>query len=164
MILNLNNQYTTLCADSQGLSVRLNSPFKQPAIKIKPDGGGIEEGDIKWVINPYDEYAVEEALRLKEKKGGEVVIVTWRIEQDRIMRDIERRCASLSVPAAEAIVALSRKVTEDDAGDQILLLPHHFLKTLRIPYSGLARKLGAANLYGWIAYKIYDDIPRDEED
>jgi len=51
-------------------------PDSETKIKIKPDGAGIEEGEIKWVMNPYDEYAVEEALRLKEKKGGEVVIVT----------------------------------------------------------------------------------------
>ena len=51
-------------------------PDTEAPIRIKPDGSGIEEGDIKWVINPYDECAVEEALRLKENKGGEVVIVT----------------------------------------------------------------------------------------
>lgn len=51
-------------------------PDTETRIKIKSDGSGIEEDGIKWVINPYDEYAVEEALRLKEKKGGEVVIVT----------------------------------------------------------------------------------------
>ncbi len=51
-------------------------PDTETKIKIKPDGKGIEEGEIKWVINPYDEYAVEEALKLKEKVGGEVVIVT----------------------------------------------------------------------------------------
>lgn len=51
-------------------------PDTETRIKIKPDGSGIEENEIKWVINPYDEFAVEEALRLKEKKGGEVVIVT----------------------------------------------------------------------------------------
>lgn len=51
-------------------------PDTETKIKVKADGSGIEEGEIKWVINPYDEYAVEEALRLREKKGGEVVIVT----------------------------------------------------------------------------------------
>lgn len=51
-------------------------PDTETKIKIKADGSGIEENEVKWVINPYDEYAVEEALRLKEKKGGEVVIVT----------------------------------------------------------------------------------------
>jgi len=51
-------------------------PDTETKIKIRADGKGIEEGEVKWVINPYDEYAVEEALRLKEKAGGEVVIVT----------------------------------------------------------------------------------------
>jgi len=32
--------------------------------------------DIKWVMNPYDEFGVEEALRIKEKFGGEVTIVS----------------------------------------------------------------------------------------
>lgn len=40
-------------------------------VKNKTD---IEE-NVKFVINPYDEYALEEALRLKEKLGGEVVVV-----------------------------------------------------------------------------------------
>ena len=51
-------------------------PDTETKIKIRSDGKGIEEGEIKWVMNPYDEYAVEEALRLKEKAGGEVVIIT----------------------------------------------------------------------------------------
>jgi electron transfer flavoprotein beta subunit len=51
-------------------------PDTEAQIKVKPDGSGIEEGGIKWVMNPYDEYGVEEALRLKEKNGGEVTIVT----------------------------------------------------------------------------------------
>lgn len=53
------------------------TPDTETKIKIKPDASGVEESDIKWVINPYDEYAVEEALRLKEKaSAGEVVLVT----------------------------------------------------------------------------------------
>ena len=51
-------------------------PDTETKIRIRADGRGVEETEVKWVINPYDEYAVEEALRLKEKKGGEVVIVT----------------------------------------------------------------------------------------
>ena len=51
-------------------------PDTEAQIKVKPDGSGIEEGGIKWVMNPYDEFGVEEALRLKEKNGGEVTIVS----------------------------------------------------------------------------------------
>jgi electron transfer flavoprotein beta subunit len=51
-------------------------PDTEAQIKVKADGSGIEEGQIKWVMNPYDEYGVEEALRLKEKNGGDVTIVS----------------------------------------------------------------------------------------
>ncbi|MBU1340632.1 MAG: electron transfer flavoprotein subunit beta/FixA family protein [Proteobacteria bacterium] len=37
---------------------------------------GFEDGEIKFVSNPYDEYGVEEAVSLVEKQGGEVVIIT----------------------------------------------------------------------------------------
>jgi electron transfer flavoprotein beta subunit len=51
-------------------------PDTEAQIKVKPDGSGIEEGGIKWVMNPYDEFGVEEALRLKEKTGSEVTVVS----------------------------------------------------------------------------------------
>ena len=51
-------------------------PDTEALIKVKADGSGIEEGGIKWVMNPYDEFGVEEALKLKEKVGGEVTIVS----------------------------------------------------------------------------------------
>ncbi|MBM4313379.1 MAG: electron transfer flavoprotein subunit beta/FixA family protein, partial [Deltaproteobacteria bacterium] len=51
-------------------------PDTEAQIRVKPDGSGIEEGGIKWVMNPYDEFGVEEALRLKEKTGGEMTVVS----------------------------------------------------------------------------------------
>ncbi len=51
-------------------------PDTEAQIRVKADGSGIEEGGIKWVMNTYDEFGVEEALRLKEKQGGEVTIVS----------------------------------------------------------------------------------------
>ena len=51
-------------------------PDTETLIKVKPDGSGIDETGIKWVMNPYDEYGVEEALKLKEKFGGDVTIVS----------------------------------------------------------------------------------------
>jgi electron transfer flavoprotein beta subunit len=45
--------------------------------KIALDGkGAIDSSGVKLVINPYDEFAIEEALKLKEKFGGEVTIVS----------------------------------------------------------------------------------------
>src|ERR687887_408422 len=45
-------------------------------IKVKPDGTGIVTEGVAYKLNPFDEIAVEEALRLKEQHGGEVVVVT----------------------------------------------------------------------------------------
>jgi electron transfer flavoprotein beta subunit len=44
-------------------------------VKIGPDGKTVNLADISFVVNPYDEFAVEEALRIKEKSGGEVIVV-----------------------------------------------------------------------------------------
>lgn len=50
-------------------------PDTETQIKVGSDGKSIVTDDIKWVMNPYDEHGVEEALRLKEKFGGEVTVV-----------------------------------------------------------------------------------------
>ena len=50
-------------------------PDTEAQIKIAPDAKSIVTDDIKWVMNPYDEFGVEEALKLKEKFGGEVTVV-----------------------------------------------------------------------------------------
>jgi electron transfer flavoprotein beta subunit len=51
-------------------------PDTEARLRISPDGAGIVEGDLSWVVSPYDEFAIEEALRIKDKKGGEVVLVS----------------------------------------------------------------------------------------
>lgn len=52
-------------------------PDPETTIRVKSDGSGIETDNIKYVINPFDEIALEEALRVKEKLGsGEVVLVS----------------------------------------------------------------------------------------
>jgi len=44
-------------------------------IKVAANGTDVDLTDISLVVNPYDEFAVEEALKIKEKLGGEVVVV-----------------------------------------------------------------------------------------
>lgn len=51
-------------------------PDTDTKIKVKPDGLGYETADIKYILNPYDEFAVEEALKLQAKFKGEVVVYT----------------------------------------------------------------------------------------
>jgi electron transfer flavoprotein beta subunit len=45
-------------------------------IRVKPDGTGIVTDGVSYKLNPFDEIAVEEALRLKEAHGGEVVVAS----------------------------------------------------------------------------------------
>ena len=46
-------------------------------IRVKPDNSGVETSNVKMSMNPFDEIAVEEAVRLKEKKvASEIVAVT----------------------------------------------------------------------------------------
>ena len=44
-------------------------------MKIAGDGKAVDLTGVAFVVNPYDEFAVEEALKIKEKLGGEVVVV-----------------------------------------------------------------------------------------
>jgi len=45
-------------------------------IGVASSGDAIDTSAMKWILNPYDEFAIEEALRTKEKFGGEVTLVT----------------------------------------------------------------------------------------
>src|SRR5436190_3620899 len=51
-------------------------PDSETRVKIAADGKSLDEAGVKFILNPYDEFAVEEALRQKEKAGaGEVVVI-----------------------------------------------------------------------------------------
>jgi electron transfer flavoprotein beta subunit len=51
-------------------------PDTAAKINITADGKSIDKTGITFVLNPYDEFALEECLRLKEKNGGEVIAVS----------------------------------------------------------------------------------------
>jgi electron transfer flavoprotein beta subunit len=52
-------------------------PDTETRVRIAASGTSISEADVQsWIPSPYDEFAIEEALRIKEAKGGEVVLVT----------------------------------------------------------------------------------------
>jgi electron transfer flavoprotein beta subunit len=50
-------------------------PDTETRIKLTGDNSWIDTAGVKWILSPYDEFAVEEALRLKEKNAGSVVTV-----------------------------------------------------------------------------------------
>ena len=51
-------------------------PATDALVEIADDGQSIKTDAVSWVINPYDEFAVEEALKIKEEHGGSVTILT----------------------------------------------------------------------------------------
>ncbi|MCX6639934.1 MAG: electron transfer flavoprotein subunit beta/FixA family protein [bacterium] len=53
-----------------------HAPDTETAVKIGSDGKSIQSQDVNFILNPYDEYALEEALKIKEAKGGEVTLIT----------------------------------------------------------------------------------------
>jgi electron transfer flavoprotein beta subunit len=52
-------------------------PDTETRVRVAAGGTSISEADVSsWIVSPYDEFAIEEALRIKEAKGGDVVVVT----------------------------------------------------------------------------------------
>ena len=52
------------------------TPDTEAKIQTNSAGNGIQTDDIKWILNPFDEFAVEEAVQIKEKSNAEVVVLT----------------------------------------------------------------------------------------
>lgn len=50
-------------------------PDTETKIKINADLNSIDTASIKWVVNPYDEFAIEEAIKMKEANAGSTVTV-----------------------------------------------------------------------------------------
>lgn len=59
------------------VAVIKQTPDTETVIRIRPDASQIVTSDIKWIINPYDEFAIEAGLRLREKHGGTVTVLSY---------------------------------------------------------------------------------------
>src|SRR5688572_15703906 len=68
--------------DAKGQVMKVLVPVKRVVdynvkIRVRPDGSGVELANVKMSMNPFDEIAVEEAIRLKEQgKASEIVAVS----------------------------------------------------------------------------------------
>lgn len=58
-------------------------PDSTTKIKVGGNGKSIDETGVTFIINPYDEFAVEEAVQLKEKNGGEVIAVSFGTDKSK---------------------------------------------------------------------------------
>lgn len=72
-------------------------PGTAARIRIAPDGRSIDEAGVEFLLNPYDEFAVEEALRLCEKAGGEVTVLSCGPEP--VTKEL-RTCLAMGAHAA----------------------------------------------------------------
>jgi len=91
-------------------------PDPETVIKIAPDGAGIVTDNVKWVVNPFDEIAIEEALRIKEKAGGaDVVLIS--IGQKTAQEQLR---TGLAMGADRAILVVSEQALEPLAVARVL--------------------------------------------
>ncbi len=51
-------------------------PDTETKVKVAADGKTIDKTGVNYILNPYDEFAIEAVLQLKEKHGGETIAVT----------------------------------------------------------------------------------------
>lgn len=90
--------------------------------------------------------------------------------QKRIYKEVigkaEQRFSELETDLKRLSLAQLKKIVKGDKDKQIVLMPYFFARTIgrrgnKLKHNFLV-KLGLANLYGWIAYTIYDDFLDDE--
>ncbi len=108
-------------------------------VKVAADGRSLDPAGVTWIMNPYDEFALEQALRIKEQEGsGEVVVLSLggaglpttlrnalAMGADRAVHlkadlvpdslAVARALAAEIQPLAPAIVWCGRQAVDDDA-------------------------------------------------
>ncbi|NNL94229.1 MAG: electron transfer flavoprotein subunit beta/FixA family protein [Xanthomonadales bacterium] len=99
-------------------------------IRVRPDGRGVETDGVKMSINPFDEIAIEEALRIRESgKADEVIVVS--IGGDECQQQLRTALAmgadrAIQVNSSEALQPLSLarallKVAQSESADLVIL-------------------------------------------
>ncbi len=105
-------------------------PDPNSTIKVKPDGSGIVTEGLKYVINPFDEIAIEEGLRIKERLAGtEVVLASIgeKAAQEQLRTGLamgaDRAVLILADGALDslAVARILQKVVENEKPDLVLM-------------------------------------------
>jgi len=78
-----------------------HAPDPESEISVAGDGKSINQSGLVYDINDWDRYAVEEAIRIKEERGGEVVVVGVGTNCD----DTLRKCLAMGADRAIKIPA-----------------------------------------------------------
>lgn len=77
--------------------------------KIVIEDGAVVEDGVKFVLNPYDEYAVEEAIRIRDEAGGKVTVVSAGPD-----RAAEALRTALAMGADEAMLLNDERIGTDE--------------------------------------------------
>ena len=86
-------------------------PDTEARIKIAAGGRRIDEAGLKFIVSPYDEFALEEAIRVKEAKGGDVTVISFG--PDRVQQAL-REC--LARGATKAVHVKGEVADADSLG------------------------------------------------
>jgi electron transfer flavoprotein beta subunit len=79
-------------------------------VRVKADGSGVDLANVKMSMNPFDEIAIEEAIRLKEAgKAEEVIAVSIGVKQSQ-----ETLRTALAMGADRAILVIATDNVHDD--------------------------------------------------
>ena len=101
-------------------------PAADTRIEFAVDGVTIEEDAINWVMNPYDEYALEEALHIRESHGGTVTVLS--VGPERVKTGLQ---TALAMGADQAIHVTAPQHSLQSGLDLVRVI----CKTLKeIPY------------------------------
>ena len=136
-------------------------PDTETRIDLLEDHSHINEQGIKWIINPYDEFAIEQALQLKESVGGKVVIVSLG-PKERVIeairnalamggdegilinssaRDCHVTAMALAAVIDQADVVFTGKLSIDDNASSVSqMLAEH----LNLPHTTVVSKFSAS--------------------
>jgi electron transfer flavoprotein beta subunit len=68
-------------------------PDMESKFKVNADGTWYESSDLAWRMNEYDEYAVEQAVRLKEEHGGSPDVTVLSIGPERVKEAMKKALA-----------------------------------------------------------------------
>jgi len=138
-------------------------PSTETKIRVSSETGFVDTSEVEWVINPYDEYALETALRIREKQGeGEVVVITLGPERartalktalsmglDRAVHVHDDALEGVDAPTAGRVLAAAVKREEPDlvlcgkqaVDDDMAFVPQVVARHLDVPHVAVVPEL-----------------------
>jgi electron transfer flavoprotein beta subunit len=114
--------------------VTIKQTFDTEAKIALDSAGAIDGAGVNLVINPYDEFAIEEALKIKEQLGGEITVVCVGGEksQEAIRTALAMGCDKAVRVDASALEDADEYVLADVLAKAVSELPHDIILSGRI--------------------------------